>query len=50
MTQATTMPPNPSDRLVPFVTPTVTLLGTVEELTGAFRHGVPDLLGHGNIL
>lgn len=36
--------------LLPYSTPEVTLLGKVEQLTGALRHGTPDLLGHGNIL
>lgn len=49
MSQAT-MRPDTSDRLVPFTTPTVTQIGTVEQLTGLVFRGVPDLLAHGNIL
>ncbi|MGW0736387.1 lasso RiPP family leader peptide-containing protein [Streptomyces sp. NPDC002851] len=33
-----------------YTAPTVTRLGRIEELTGQLRRGVPDLLGHGNIL
>jgi hypothetical protein len=36
--------------LLPYSIPEVTLLGKVEQLTGALRRGTPDLLGHGNIL
>jgi len=50
MSQTTTMRPDTSDRLVPFTAPTVTLLGTVEQLTGFINRGVPDLLSHGSII
>jgi hypothetical protein len=36
--------------LLSYRTPEVTVLGKVEHLTGALRHGTPDILGHGNIL
>ncbi|WP_217210753.1 lasso RiPP family leader peptide-containing protein [Streptomyces sp. AC550_RSS872] len=33
-----------------YAAPTLIRLGRIEELTGQLRRGVPDLLGHGNIL
>lgn len=33
-----------------YTAPTVVRLGRIEELTGQLRRGVPDFLGHGNIL
>ncbi len=36
--------------MIQYVPPVVLCMGRVEELTGQLRHGVPDLLGHGNIL
>lgn len=35
---------------LPYTPPKVVRIGRVEKLTGQLRHGVPDLLGHGNIL
>ncbi|GHO90743.1 hypothetical protein KSF_007910 [Reticulibacter mediterranei] len=48
----TTQPERPQEqaRLLSYNPPEVTVLGKVEQLTGALRHGTPDLLGHGNIL
>lgn len=36
--------------MLKYTAPTVICLGRIEELTGQLRRGVPDLLGHGNIL
>lgn len=33
-----------------YTPPTVTRIGSVAELTGQLRNGVPDLFAHGNIL
>ncbi|CAM5330438.1 hypothetical protein SALBM135S_00015 [Streptomyces alboniger] len=33
-----------------YTPPKLVRIGRVEKLTGQLRHGVPDLLGHGNIL
>lgn len=36
--------------MLKYVPPVVLRMGRIEELTGQLRKGVPDLLGHGNIL
>jgi hypothetical protein len=38
------------DARVPYEPPALTVMGKVEHLTALIRHGVPDLLSHGNIL
>lgn len=35
---------------IQYVAPELTVLGSVEKLTGVLERGVPDLVSHGNIL